>query len=196
MILRVCSGSLALAALLTVLSIMQDAAAHGVAKPPVLTPEQRERLDAASSDVYFPPEDDRLTEAQILDFLRAVDKAEEIERVRALRQLKTLRVSNRTSSPRGAGVQRAGFGSNRLNLGAGSNGSASACGRVSFRLAQADAVKTLGGNWAEFDWVQRNLVQMMSIDKIAGVSHDSVTEHNLTLFREHRDRILAALQQC
>lgn len=191
----ICSVMLVVvAASLFTVSVIQNAVAHGVATPPELTPEQRQRLDAASSDIFFPPEDDRLTETQILHFLRVIDKAKDIERGRLLKQLRTLRVSNRSFSPLGPGGQRVGFGSSRLSLGTGNR--SSACDRVSFRLAQADAVKILDGNWAEFDWVQRNLVQIKAIDRIVGVGHDSVMEHNLVLFREHKASILAALQPC
>lgn len=157
--------SCAVAAFLISVLIMRTATAHGTIEPPVLTPEQREWLAAASSDVYFPPEDDRLTEAQILDFLLAVDRAEEIEK----EQVSTDQDHDQAHI---------------------------ACDRTHFRLLRIQAVKSIGGNWAEFDWIHRHLMQMMSVDKIAQVSHDSVAEHNLKLFRRYREGVLEALRYC
>lgn len=130
---------------------------------------QAEIIAAAEEDRYQPPSDGELDEDQVEEFIRVMQRADEImnergERMRELaeraEQNEDMSISDMTEMMSGA-TQMAGF-----------------------NTIEMEVVKSSGGNWAEHQWVKEAL-------RTAYVQRDinEAVEHNYELYKEYEDEL-------
>jgi hypothetical protein len=126
-------------------------------------------LQAAAADDYEPPSDGTLSEEQVTSFLAHAEKAH------------MLREGIHDSLQRG-----------RMHS-SHSHAHDDVSDNLVLRLAMIQAVKSGGGNWAEFQWIKARLTQVMLSQKIGEVARDAAAAHNWRLFENLDKRIAEAL---
>jgi hypothetical protein len=117
--------------------------------------------EQAAADRYDPPGHGRVSDAQMRDYLRTLERTAEL-RDRLGRRFENVDEDNPSLGDIFGGV------SDAVRLG----------------TAEMEVVKTAGGNWSEHQWVKNQI-------EIARVQRDGspALEHNYQLFLEYRERI-------
>lgn len=130
---------------------------------------QAELIAAAEEDRYSPPADGEITEAQVKEFVRVVERVAELqdEKTRRLEELAEKADSGEDVSIRemtemmGAATQIAGM-----------------------HNIEIEVVKSAGGNWAEHQWVRGALrTAWLQKDKDAAVAH------NFALYQQYEAQL-------
>lgn len=123
---------------------------------------QADFAERAMQDTYDPPEDGRLTEAQVAAYARTLQRTAELRERLSSNLEKMEKEEGPSLGDVFSGVQDA----------------------VRLGTAEMEVVKSAGGNWAEHEWVKGQI-------ETARVQKDGnpVIEHNYELFLEYQDRI-------
>ena len=129
---------------------------------------QAELMAAAEEDRYSPPSDGELTDRQVQEFIRVMDRAAELQADKEKR-LQAL-------SEKADGDQ----------LTAGDLGElmSSVTDLAGMQGGQIEVVKTAGGNWAEHEWVRDSL-------RTAWIQKDGsdAIESNYELYQEYEEQL-------
>ena len=130
---------------------------------------QAEIMAAAEEDRYDAPSDGELDEDQVEEFIRVMQRAEEImnERGERMREL----------------AERAEQEEN-MSMSDMTEMMAGATQVMGFNTIEMEVVKSSGGNWAEHQWVKESL-------RTAYVQRDinEAVEHNYELYEEYEDEL-------
>lgn len=126
---------------------------------------QADFAEQAAQDVYDPPRNGEISEAQMAAYVRVLERTAQL-RSRLGKQLEDVGAKSEDQSP--------GLGD--------IFGAVSDAARIG--TAEMEVVKTAGGNWAEHQWVRNQL-------ETARVQQDGTPaiEHNYALFQAHRELI-------
>jgi hypothetical protein len=130
---------------------------------------QGELMAAAEKDRYDPPADGELSKSQVREFVRVVERAEEIieekgERIRELSE----RADN----------------DEKLSMSEMSEMMSGATTMMGMNTIELEIVKSGGGNWAEYEWV-KNSLRTAYIQK----EGDDAIAHNYALYKEYEDEL-------
>jgi hypothetical protein len=122
---------------------------------------QANYADAASKDTYSPPTDGKVTQEQMRTYVDTIEKTA-VLRQRLGGTLESLESEEPSASDLFAGVGDA----------------------MRMTMAEMEAVKSAGGNWAEHQWVETQI-------ETARIQQDlqEATAHNVELFQEYREQI-------
>ncbi len=128
---------------------------------------QAELIAAAEEDRYSPPSDGRLDKKQVREFIRVMERADEM-RQQKMEKLKE--ITERAEKDEDISLK---------DLGSLMGGVSDAAG---LQTAEIEVVKTAGGNWAEHQWV-RNSLRTAWIQK----EGSDAIEHNYELYQDFED---------
>jgi hypothetical protein len=122
---------------------------------------QAAMVEEASSDVYDPPADSELSDAQVRRYVDVMEKTQQLQE-RLGNSMKEMEDKEPSLSDIFDGVG----------------------GAVRLSTAEMEVVKTGGGNWAEHQWVKAQL-------ETARIQQDlnATTQHNYELFLKYQDEI-------
>jgi hypothetical protein len=136
---------------------------------------QAELVAAAQDDRYSPPANGKVTEKQVQAFIRAVEKAGELqaEKERRLTELAEKADKNEKMSFRDMGQMMSGI-----------------TDFAGVQSAEIEVVKSAGGNWAEHQWVRETL-RTAWIQK----DLDDTVAHNYALYQKYEDKLADHLSQ-
>lgn len=125
---------------------------------------QAELMAAAEEDRYDPPSDGRLSEDQVREFIRVMQRTEELQQEKTARFKELAEKAERD--------EEVSFS----DLGTMMSGVSEATG---LQTAEIDVVKSAGGNWAEHQWVRESL-------RTAWIQKDinDAVAHNFGLYQE------------
>jgi hypothetical protein len=130
---------------------------------------QAELMAAAEEDRYSPPSDGKLSDRQVQEFIRVMDRAAELQ---ADKDKRLQALSEKADSD------------NQLSLGDLGELMGSVTDLAGMQGGQIEVVKTAGGNWAEHEWVRETLrtarIQKDGSDTIAS---------NYTLYQEYEEQL-------
>ncbi len=130
---------------------------------------QAELMAAAEEDRYDPPSDGRLSEDQVREFIRVMDRSEELQqrKMKKMEELAEKADRNEDVSLRDIGAMMGGMSE-----------------VAGLPTSEIEVVKSAGGNWAEHQWVRESLrtawVQKDGNDTIA---------HNYALYQEFEEAL-------
>ncbi len=132
---------------------------------------QGELMQAAEDDRYDPPSDGRLSEDQVREFIRVMQRTEELQQDKTAR-LKEL-------AERAENDQDISFS----DLGSMMSGMTEVAG---LQTAEIEVVKSAGGNWAEHQWVRESL-------RTAWIQKDinDTVSHNYALYQRYEAELSA-----
>lgn len=130
---------------------------------------QAELMAAAEEDTYTPPADGRVSEGQVRDFLRVMERATELqdEKGERLREIAEKAEKEQEMSLSDLSQMMGGMGD-----------------VAGLQTAEMEVVKTAGGNWAEHQWVRESL-------RTAWIQKDlnETVAHNYALYRQYEDEL-------
>ena len=128
---------------------------------------QAELLTLAEEDTYTPPSDGQVTERQVQEFIRVMDRAAEI---RAGKDERLQEIAKKADEEQEMSLS---------DFGQMMGGVVDIAG---FQSAEIEVVKTGGGNWAEHQWVRESL-------RTAWIQKDlnEAVEHNYRLYQEYEE---------
>jgi hypothetical protein len=131
---------------------------------------QGELMTAAEEDRYDPPSDGELTERQVREFVRVMERFAEvsIEREQRLKEIAERAERDEQVSLR--------------ELGNVFSGVAEIAG---LNTAEIEIVKSAGGNWAEHQWVK----QQLRTARIQQGDGSEAIAHNYELYQEYADEL-------
>ena len=132
---------------------------------------QGELFKAASQDRYDPPADGRLSESQVRDYLEVMKKAHEI-RVEKGKTL--LALDEKVEQQDNVSMAEIMAASRQA---------------TDLAMIEMQIVKESGGNWAEFQWVQRILKYLPSRK-----DESDAVRHNRALYEKYGDRVAELLR--
>jgi hypothetical protein len=136
---------------------------------------QAELLAAAQDDRYSPPDDGELTDKQVREFIRVVERASELqeEKSERLKELAEKADKNEQMSMSDLGEMMS-----------------SASDITGLQTAEIEIVKSAGGNWAEHQWVRDSL-------RTAWLQKDinATVAHNYELYKEYEDELKDAISR-
>jgi hypothetical protein len=136
---------------------------------------QAELLAAAQDDRYSPPDDGELTEKQVREFIRVVERASELQEEKSarLKELAEKADNNEQMSMSDLGEMMS-----------------SASDLSGIQTAEIEVVKSAGGNWAEHQWVRDSL-------RTAWIQKDinAAVAHNFELYKEYEDELKVAISR-
>jgi len=135
---------------------------------------QGEMMDEASSDVFDPPQDGKLTGDQVETYVGVLRKTRIVHEKYAA-EMKQL--SEEIEAKKAAGEQPSPADLSKMYGGIGKT--------MSANNAEMEVVKTAGGNWAEHLWVKEQL-RVASIQQGEG---SEANAHNFALYQEYEDRL-------
>ena len=126
-----------------------------------------ELIAAAEEDRYEPPADGRLTEAQVREFIRVMERSRELS---GEKQARLKRLSEKAE------------GSEELSMGDIGEMMAGATEFMGIGTIEIEVVKSGGGNWAEHQWVRDTL-------RTAWIQKDinDAVAHNYALYQEYEE---------
>ena len=126
-------------------------------------------MSAAQDDKYTPPSDGEVSEAQVMAFIRVMDRATETRNDKEAR-LKALA----EKADKEGDVSISDIGSMMGN----------AAALAGLGADEIEIVKSAGGNWAEHVWVRDSL-------RTAWLQKDinDAVKHNYNLYKEHEDEL-------
>ncbi len=130
---------------------------------------QAELIAAAEEDRYDPPSDGRVGEGQVREFLRVMQRAEELQQQR-MKNLEQL-------AEKAENEEQVSF----RDLGAMMGGMTEVAG---LQTSEIEVVKSAGGNWAEHQWVRETL-------RTAWIQKDvsDAVAHNYALYQENEEEL-------
>lgn len=130
---------------------------------------QAELVAMAEEDTYSPPSDGELTERQVKEFIRVMDRAAE---VRAERDKRLQEIAKKADEEQQVSLS---------DFGQMMGGMVDIAG---LQTAEIEVVKTGGGNWAEHQWVRDAL-------RTAWVQKDinEAVAHNYRLYQEYEEEL-------
>ena len=128
---------------------------------------QGELMQAAEEDRYDPPSDGRLSEDQIREFIRVMQRTEELQ------QDKTARLQELAEKAESDGDV------SFSDLGSMMSGVTEVAG---LQTSEIEVVKSAGGNWAEHQWVRESL-------RTAWIQKDinDAVSHNYGLYQKYEE---------
>ncbi len=126
-----------------------------------------ELIAAAEEDRYEPPADGRVTEAQVREFIRVMERSRELS---GEKQARLKRLSEKAE------------GSEELSMGDIGEMMAGATEFMGIGTIEIEVVKRGGGNWAEHQWVRDTL-------RTAWIQKDinDTVAHNYALYQEYEE---------
>jgi hypothetical protein len=130
---------------------------------------QAELMAAAEEDRFDPPSDGRLSKGQVREFIRVMQRTEELQREKMARLRELSEKADRD--------EEVSLG----DLGSMMSGMTEAAG---LQTSEIEVVKSAGGNWAEHQWVRESL-------RTAWVQKDinDTVAHNFELYREFEEEL-------
>ncbi len=130
---------------------------------------QAELLDAAENDRYSPPSDGRVDKKQVQEFVRVMERAEEIRQEKMDRYKA---IAEKAEEDQDLSLK---------DLGSLMGGVSEVAG---LQTIEIEVVKTAGGNWAEHQWVRESL-------RAAWIQRDGndAIEHNYELFQNFEEQL-------
>ena len=132
---------------------------------------QAELMEAAEEDRYDPPSNGRLSEDQVREFIRVMNRSEELQqgKMKRLEELAEKAERNEDISFSDVGAMMGGMSE-----------------VAGLHTSEIEVVKSAGGNWAEHQWVRESL-------RTAWVQKDvnDAVEHNYELYQEFEDQLEA-----
>lgn len=130
---------------------------------------QAEMMAAAEEDRYSPPSDGNLTEQQVREFIRVMDRATELQEDKEKR-LQAL-------------AEKAGD-DEQLSMSDLGELMGSVADLAGMQGGQIEVVKSAGGNWAEHQWVRESL-------RTAWIQKDinDTIAHNYKLYQKHEEQL-------
>ena len=136
---------------------------------------QGELIAAAEEDRYDPPRDGRLTEGQVRELIRVMQRTTE---AMAERSAQLQAIAERAESNENVSLS---------DLGAMMTGVTQVAG---LNTTEIEVVKSAGGNWAEHQWVKDSL-------RTAWLQKDinATVAHNYALYQEYEAELSAVLTQ-
>jgi len=125
---------------------------------------QAELMEAAENDRYDPPSDGRLSEDQVREFIRVMQRTEELQQEKTARFQE---LAEKAESDEGVSLS---------DLGSMMSGITEVAG---LQTSEIEVVKSAGGNWAEHQWVRESL-------RTAWVQKDinDAVAHNFDLYQK------------
>jgi hypothetical protein len=130
---------------------------------------QAELMAAAEEDSYTPPADGRVSERQVRDFLRVMERATELrdEKGERLRQIAEKAEKDQEMSLSDFSQMMGGMTE-----------------VAGVQTAEMEVVKTGGGNWAEHQWVRESL-------RTAWIQKDlnETVAHNYALYQQYQEQL-------
>ncbi|MGI9232066.1 MAG: Yip1 family protein [Woeseiaceae bacterium] len=125
---------------------------------------QAELMQAAEDDRYDPPSDGRLSEDQVREFVRVMQRTEEMQQQKTARLKELAEKADRD--------EEVSFS----DLGSMMSGVTEVAG---LQTSEIEVVKSAGGNWAEHQWVRESL-------RTAWIQKDinDAVAHNFELYQE------------
>jgi len=127
-------------------------------------------MEEAGQDLYDPPADGKLQEAQVQAYVKVMQKARAVQDRYAAEMQK---LSDDIAAKEKAGQQPTPADLSKMFGGMGA--------AMSANNAEMEVVKSAGGNWAEHQWVKQQL-RTASIQQGDG---DAAIEHNYRLYQEY-----------
>ena len=131
---------------------------------------QAELMEAAGNDRYDPPSDGEVTEAQVREVVKVLEKSRELVAEHAARLEAMQKEIEEKDNPSPADIAR-------MYQGMGT--------AMSLHNTEMEVVKTGGGNWAEHQWVKEQL-RVARIQR--GEGSDAI-EHNYALYQEYEEEL-------
>ena len=130
---------------------------------------QGEIMQAAEEDRYDPPSDGRLSEDQVREFIRVMQRTEELQ------QDKTARLQELAEKAESDGDV------SFSDLGSMMSGVTEFAG---LQTSEIEVVKSAGGNWAEHQWVRESL-------RTAWIQKDinDTVSHNFALYQKYEEEL-------
>ena len=130
---------------------------------------QADLMAAAEEDRYDPPANGRLSEDQVREFIRVMQRSEELQaqKMKKLEELAEKAERDETVSFRDIGAMMGGMSE-----------------AVGLQTSEIEVVKSAGGNWAEHQWVRESL-RTASIQKDV----DAAVAHNYALYQEFEEEL-------
>jgi hypothetical protein len=128
---------------------------------------QAELMAMAEEDTYAPPSDGRVTERQVHEFIRVMDRAAEL---RAEKDERLQEIAKKADEEQAMSLS---------DFGQMMGGVVDIAG---IQSAEIEVVKTGGGNWAEHQWVRESL-------RTAWIQKDinDAVAHNYRLYQEYEE---------
>ncbi|MGI9248691.1 MAG: EF-hand domain-containing protein, partial [Woeseiaceae bacterium] len=130
---------------------------------------QAELIAAAEEDRFDPPSDGRLSNEQVREFIRVMQRTEELQEQKAakLEELAEKADKNEDMSFKDLGKMMSGVTE-----------------VAGLQTAEIEVVKSAGGNWAEHQWVRESL-------RTAWIQKDinDTVAHNFELYEEFEDEL-------
>jgi hypothetical protein len=130
---------------------------------------QAELMAAAEDDRFDPPSNGRLSKDQVREFIRVMQRTEELQREKTARLKEITEKADRD--------EEVSLG----DLGSMMSGMTEAAG---LQTSEIEVVKSAGGNWAEHQWVRESLRTAWVQKDI----NDSVA-HNFELYQEFEEEL-------
>jgi len=132
---------------------------------------QAELMAAAQEDRYDPPSNGRVSEDQVREFIRIMQRTEELQQEKAARFKELAEKAERDEDV------------SFSDLGSMMSGMSEATG---MQTTEIEVVKSAGGNWAEHQWVRESL-------RTAWIQKDSneAVAHNFELYQEFEAELSA-----
>ncbi len=136
---------------------------------------QADLISAAEADRYTPPSDGKLTEQQVREFIRVMERAKEAsaERQERIRQIAEQAESNQ-----------------RVSLSDLSSVIAGITEAAGIDTAEIAIVKAAGGNWAEHQWVRETLRTAWLVK-----DGNEAVDHNYALYRRFEEQLAEHIVQ-
>ena len=131
-------------------------------------------MEAAGDDVYDPPGDGELSESQVREYVKVLEKTRAMQ---AEYTRKMEKFSDEMEAKKKAGESPSVSDMSKMFGGIS--------GAVSANNAEMEIVKTGGGNWAEHQWVKEQL----RIAKIQMGDGSDAIAHNYKLFKEYEEEL-------
>jgi hypothetical protein len=130
---------------------------------------QADLMAAAEQDRYDPPSNGRLSEDQVREFIRVMQRADELQqqKMKRLEELAEKAERDEEVSLRDIGAMMGGMSE-----------------AVGLQTSEIEVVKSAGGNWAEHVWVRETL-RTAWIQKDV----DDTVAHNYALYQEFEDEL-------
>ena len=132
---------------------------------------QAELMAAAEEDRYDPPSNGRLSEDQVREFIRVMQRSDELQQQKMdrLEELAEKAERDEEVSFRDIGAMMGGMSE-----------------AVGLRTSEMEVVKSAGGNWAEHQWVRETL-------RTAWIQKDvnDTVAYNYALYQEFEDELSA-----
>ena len=129
-------------------------------------------MEAATADVFNPPEDGELTEAQVREYIKVLKKTRAIQEEYTAKMQK---MSDDMQAKEAAGEKVSPADMARMYAGIGTV--------VSANNAEMEVVKTGKGNWAEHTWVKEQL----RVARIQQGDGSDATAHNYELYEKYEE---------